>query len=144
MVCVRSGACWWFRLIQPPTGCISTRRTEDSRPPDALANHETAARGKRSLADASAGRGRGPTSPAAHFFKYCFLRANMALVWHLHPQQSLVYSRLAVMSQWPHMSDVIPQGTMGDFNCLPSVKSLSGRQRCHPTLDLQMLLCNNS
>lgn len=52
-VCVCFGACWRFWLIQPPTGCISIQRTEDSRPPDALGNHKIAARRKRFLADTS-------------------------------------------------------------------------------------------
>lgn len=53
-----------------------------SGPPDALANHEIAARGKRPLADASAGLGGDEARrlPPPIFFKYCFLRANMALV----------------------------------------------------------------
>lgn len=40
-----------------------------------------------------------------------FLKSDVISVWHSHPQQSLVHSCLAVMSPWPHMSEIIPHGS---------------------------------
>ncbi len=40
-----------------------------------------------------------------------FLKSNIIPAWHPHPQQSLVHSRLAATSRWPHMSEIIPHGT---------------------------------
>lgn len=63
---------------------------------------------------------------AAYFFELLFQQSNITSVWIIHPQQSVVYSSLAVMSQWPHMSAVIPHGSREtlivflyeEFNCL--------------------------